>query len=274
MQHEAGPAGAEHYGQLSGRRRAAVQVDQRLAQRLVHRAAPECGVKQTPIAMTPPGAEGAAFPSPVLLHHDRHVEPDQRAQVGRPRAVRAQHLDRLPFPEQRRHDLLHPRVSASRIGVDLAQRRRAVRELGFGQRVGVGVEPGVAGPRGGSSHAGPAGAHGRDGRGGPAQRIRRKLPGMGIPGLLAQHRAQPEPELRIESGAADAPVVQAQLLAFAVLHEQLAVIYAGQSAAHDALDRGAVQGCAGPVEEQGVRRGDGAGSELGHQTSSNTYGGQ
>ena len=40
VQHDAGPAGAEHHVHLAGRRRHRLEIDQRLAQRLVDRALP------------------------------------------------------------------------------------------------------------------------------------------------------------------------------------------------------------------------------------------
>ena len=59
-----------------------VEIDQRLAQRLVDRALPIVGIEIGLIAAAAAAAEAAGFLAAILFHHHRDVEPHQRTDVG------------------------------------------------------------------------------------------------------------------------------------------------------------------------------------------------
>ena len=82
---------------------------------------------------------------------------------------------------------------------------------------------------------------------------------MGIARRLPGDRAQPEAQGHVRGRAADAAIVQADLLAFAVFQKHLAVIAVAQRPLDDRHGRGLVQCRVGPLEEKLV-----GGGERGH----------
>ncbi len=257
VQQDARPARAEHDRHLARGRRLALDVQQCLAQRFVHRLLQVGLVQQRGVAESAAAAVAAAFAPAVLLDDDGHAEPDQRPQVGDPCPVGADDLHRLPLAAEAGHDLLDPRVAPARVSVEPGQRGGPVGKARAGKRVRVRVEPGVGLARRGAGLAGPAGADGRDGPGGPAQRGLGNLAGMGEASLLAEDRAQAEAELGVEPGAADAALLEAQLFALTVFQEQLAVVHAVQRGRDDPLRRVAVEVGPFALEEQAVGGGEG-----------------
>ncbi len=71
VQHHAGPAGAEHHVHLAGRRRHRVEIDQRLAHRLVDRALPGLRRDEALIGFAAAVAVGAGFLAVAVADHHR-----------------------------------------------------------------------------------------------------------------------------------------------------------------------------------------------------------
>ena len=256
MQQDAGPAGAEHHLHLAGRCGAAVEIDEPLAQCLIHRGAPGRRRRHRVVAEASAGAEAAGLPPAVLLHHHRDVQPHQRPQVGDACPVGTHDLDRLPFAVQRGHHLLDARILATRIDVDLRQHRGAHGEVHARQRIGIGIEPGIGRARRLGHGAGMARRDRGHAARRPPQRGVRQFARMRIAGGFAGNRAQPEAQRGVEAGAADAAVVQADLFALAIFEKQLAVIAGGQRRPEMALGGGAVELGVGALEKQPIGRGE------------------
>ncbi len=260
VQQDAGPAGAEHHLHLPGRGRHALEVDQRLAQRLLDGALPALLAEDAVVGEAAAHAVAAGLPPAVLLHHHADVQPHQRPQVRDARAVRAQDLHRLPLAGDRGHHLPHARVAPAGVGVDLAQQPGLLREAEGGEGVRVLVEPGVGRARAKVERPGPALPDGGDRLRRAPQRRLRQLARMGVAGGLAGDGAQAEAPRRVEGGGADPAVVERDALALAVLQEQLPVLRAGEGVAQRGLGRGAVQAPGGAgiaaSEEQAVGDGE------------------
>ena len=84
------------------RRRDRFEIDQRLAQRLVHLRLPALGRDEGVVSGAPADALGPRLLPLALADHDGDVEPHQRAHVAGAAAVGADDLHRLPFAQQRR----------------------------------------------------------------------------------------------------------------------------------------------------------------------------
>ena len=89
-----------------------------------------------------------------------------------------------------------------------------------------------------------------------------QLSGMGKAGGLAGDRAQSEAQCGIEARTANAPIVQADALAFPVLQEQLPIVGVGKRLADMPFGAGAVEFRIGALKEQSV-----GGGERGHAFS-------
>ncbi len=140
VQQHARPSRPQHHIHFARRRGHRRKIHQRLPQRLVHRAMPIIGRKIGLISAASATAMVARFLPPVFFHHDRYVQPNQRADIAIGLAARPQYFDMLPFTRERAGHLLDPRVSGARVFVHLLQQG----DLGFeacrAQRVQVGVE--------------------------------------------------------------------------------------------------------------------------------------
>ena len=100
-----------------------------------------------------------------------------------------------------------------------------------------------------------AGGDGGHGCGGAFQRGVRQFGGVRVAGGFPGHRAQAEAQRGVEAGTADASVVEADRLAFAVFQEQLPVVGVGQRRRGHPLGGGAVQRRAVALEEEAVGNG-------------------
>ena len=96
VQHHARPAGAEHDVHLAGRRRHGLEIDQRLAHRLVDRVLPFGLVEERVEAFAPAIAVAADLLAVAVAHHHRDVDAHQRTHVAISVAVGAQDFDHLP----------------------------------------------------------------------------------------------------------------------------------------------------------------------------------
>ena len=143
VQQDAGPAGAEHHRHLARRRRHRVEIDHRLAQRLVDLRLPALGREERVVGGTPADPMGAGLLALARAHHDRDVEAHERAYVGGAAAVGADDLHDLPFAEQGSHHLAHARLLRPRIGVDLGQQRDLGVEGRAVERIVVDIERAV-----------------------------------------------------------------------------------------------------------------------------------
>ena len=189
MQQNAGPAWAKHHFHLARRRRHAAQVHQRLAQGFIHAALPGFSTQHALIGKAPAGAEAAGLPPITLGHHDRDIEPHERAQISEALPIRAQYLHRLPFPGDGGHYLHNARVSCARIGVNFLQQRGLGGEIHLRERIGIGVEPRIGGTRRDIQSPTMALADGLYCGSGARQRGIRQFPCMGIARGFSRHSA-------------------------------------------------------------------------------------
>nr|WP_264081027.1 hypothetical protein [Sphingopyxis sp. OAS728] len=147
VEQHAGPAGAEQYGELARRGVDRAEVDERLGQRLVDRAVPLRGFEEMIVHVTPAEAEIAGFAAAVLLDHDRHVEADERADVGREETVSADDFDDRPAARERDRYLDDARIARARRGVDFLAERDLLREGNEVERVRLVIEVAVGARR-------------------------------------------------------------------------------------------------------------------------------
>ena len=249
VQQDAGPAGAEYHLHLARRRRHAFQVDQRLTQRLIDRAAPDRGRGDVIVGEATAGAIAAGLAPAILFHHQRDVQPHQRPEVGHAGAIGAHDLHRLPLAGDRGHHLHDTRILAAGIGIDIRQHSGAGREFGRTERIDVGVEPHVGGARRLRGDTGMTRRHRRHAARGTPQGGLGQLAGVCVAGRLAGHGPQAKAQRGVEPGTADPAVIQADLLAFAIFQIKLAVVAAGQRLAERGLGCGAVECRIGTLEK-------------------------
>ncbi len=82
VQHDAGPAGAEHHVHLAGRRRQGVEVGQRLSHRPVDSVLPRIGDDEALVALAAAVAGAAGLLPVAVADHDRNVDAHQRADIA------------------------------------------------------------------------------------------------------------------------------------------------------------------------------------------------
>ena len=224
VQEDAVPAGAQHHVHLAGGAGDGLQIDQGLAQRLLHLILP--AVRRDPglEAGAAAGAGRAVLPPAVLVDGDRDIDPRQGPHVADQPAVGAQNLHHPPLAGERGHHLGHARVAGAGEGVDLLQQGHLFGEARRGQRVLVAIEFGVGGPGplGGDTGIAPLGQGRRFRR--PLDGGQGNLAGVGVAGRLAGHHPQAETLGRIIGGRFEPAVVPDEELALGPLHEDLAVV--------------------------------------------------
>ena len=118
VQQHSGPAGAEQHSHLAGRRGDTLKVGERLGQRLVNRAVPAGRLKQPVIQPASAHPEAAGFAAAVTFGHDPDIEPDQRADIMRDKAIGADNLDHRPAGRQAGADLRYAGIARPGGGVD------------------------------------------------------------------------------------------------------------------------------------------------------------
>src|ERR1041384_987294 len=121
MQHHPGPARTEHHVEFAGRCRHRLEIDQRLAHRVVDRALPGAGLDEALVALAPAIAVAAALLPVAIARHYRDVDAHQRADVAIGLAVGTQDLDHLPGRAERHRHLPYPRILRARVSVDLLE---------------------------------------------------------------------------------------------------------------------------------------------------------
>src|SRR5205814_6462161 len=110
VKQHAGPAGAEHDLHFAGGCSDRFEVGQRLGQRDVDRAFPSRLVEQVVVEIATAKSVIAGLAAAVLLGDDLHPKPDQRANVGRNKAVGADDVDHAPAGGEADADLRDARI--------------------------------------------------------------------------------------------------------------------------------------------------------------------
>src|SRR5205807_449315 len=118
VEQDARPAGSEDDVESAGRGWDRAEVDQRLAERLIHAVVPRVGGDELAEAFAAAGAVGAALLAVAVADDDGDVDPHQRPDVADERAVGADDLDLLVAAGERRRDLADARVLLARVGID------------------------------------------------------------------------------------------------------------------------------------------------------------
>src|ERR1700761_1743757 len=108
VQHDAGPAGAEHDVHFAGGGRYRFQVDQRFADRAVRGLAPGPGFDEARIALASAIAARAAFLAAALARDHRNIDAHKRADVTIAFAIGTKDFDHLPGRAQADRDLADP----------------------------------------------------------------------------------------------------------------------------------------------------------------------
>ena len=228
VQQDARPAGAEHHVEGARRRRHGVEVDQRLAQRLVDGELPLVGGDERAEALAPAHAVGAGLLPVAVADDHRDVDPHHRPHVAHEGAVGAQDLDLLVGTAERGGDLAHARVAAARIGVDLFQQLDLLGEGRAAERALVAVERPVGAARRLGVGALVAGLHRLHRIAGAADGGLGNLAGMGVALRFAGHRPQAEALVGVEARRLQPAVVEEQALGLGVLQVELAVVGAAE----------------------------------------------
>ena len=231
VQHDAGPAGAEHHVHLAGWCRHRLEIDQSLTHGLVDRTLPGVRGDETFVALAAAEAERAGLLPVAVAGDDRDIEPHQRPDVAIGLAVGSKDLDHLPGRGDARGHLPHAGVLGAGIGIDLFQRLHLGVEGGSGEGVLVAIElaVGAAGRVGiGAGIAALDRAH-RLGR--ARQRRFRHVGSVRIADRLALHGAQAEALRGVVGRLLQAPVVEDQRLRLLVFEEQFTVVGAFEAPA-------------------------------------------
>jgi hypothetical protein len=201
----------------------AVEVGQRLRQRLVDRAVPVGGIEQIVIEPAPAHAEAAGFAPAVGFGDDADVEAHQRADVGGDEAVGAHDLDHRPAAES--WPDLATRGSRARAAASIVSSSLTFSAKGTSiERRGIGIEVAVVVARR------RARALWRDRAAqrlaGAADRGGGNVVGMGKAGHLARNAAQAEARIARIVGGLQPAVVEAEALAGDELQIEFAIIAA------------------------------------------------
>ena len=124
VQQHARPAGTEHHGHRARRRLHGVEVDQSLAHGLAGDllgGAVGSGREDRSEVVSAARPAETPFPASALLRDDAHVEPDQRADISRQRAVARDDQVDLVAGGHARGDLRDPGIERARKRVDARQ---------------------------------------------------------------------------------------------------------------------------------------------------------
>ena len=141
------PARPQHDRHLAGGRRDRLQVDQRLADRLVGLALPVLRLEDVAVGGALAAAGAARFHAAAVGADHADVQPHQRPHVGGAPAAGADDLDDLPRGRQRDRDLARLGLLAAHIGVDLLEQRHLLGEGLAVDRIVVGIEQPVGAAR-------------------------------------------------------------------------------------------------------------------------------
>src|SRR5690606_26413368 len=209
-----------------------VEIDNRLARRLVNGRLPGRFLKIEGVARAPAGAVGARLAPSVLLDDNRDVEADEGADIAGPLAARADNLDGLPRAGEGGGNLYNAAVARAGIGIYLGKRFDFDIKRNFAQRVFIAIKRPV-GAGGRQRHdAALAALHRLDGFGGVADRPFAKLGRMGKARRLADDGAKAEALHRIETRALQPPVIEGEAFRLTIFEIELAIIRVREGAPH------------------------------------------
>ena len=192
VQHDAGPAGAEHHVHLAGRRRHRFEIGQRLTHRAVDGLLPLVGDDETLVALAAAKAGAAGFLPVAVADHDRDVDAHQRANVAIGLAVGADHLHGLPRGAETDRNLADAGVLGAGIGIDRLKEPRLGLEGRAAERAVFAVELDVGARRRRGIVAGIAALDRAHGIGGPRNGRLGDVRGMRIADRLVLDGAQPK----------------------------------------------------------------------------------
>ena len=226
VQQHAGPAIAQHHGHLACGRGAGFEVDERGRHGFLHIAF-DHGVVKISQAKATTAAGTAHFAAAVLLGDHRQGQTNQRAHIGRQRAIGAGHHDHVVFGGQARHDLHNAGVFSTCDFFHMAQQVHFGRAVECRHRVQRGVER-TAGRnlsrwyldalvlrgRGNRAHR-----HGRIHQGGFGNVI-----GVGKGGFLARNGPHTHTLVDAEAASLDDALFQAPAFGAGVLKVKIGVI--------------------------------------------------
>src|SRR5262249_13130653 len=156
--------------------------------------------------------------------HDRDIQADQGADIGRAMAIVAENLDSLPDTGNRGHDLLDARILGPGIGIDLAQNSDLMAEIECRQRVFLAIEDAIGADRRQGKVAAMTAADSFHGLRGALDRLLAQIAGMGVAMGLPGDGPQAESLGRVESRAFQLAIVIAEAFRLAVFEEQLAIL--------------------------------------------------
>jgi hypothetical protein len=185
------------------------------------------GVVKIRQAKAATAATAAHFAAAVLLGDHRDRQADQRAHIGRQRAVGAGHHDHVVFGGQTGHDLHHPWIFGAGDLFHTAEQVHFVRAVHGGHRVERGIE-GAAGGDLARRHfdalvlcRSANGAH-RHGR--VHQRSFRNVVRIGKGGFLARHGPHTHTLVDAEAAGFDDALFQTPAFGAGVLEIQIGII--------------------------------------------------
>ena len=252
VQEHAGPARTEHDRHFSGRRRLRFQIDQRLAQCLVHLAPPVRRLEPAVVGRPAARPVGAGLHPAVPLDDDRDIEADQGPDIGGTLPVAADDQHSLPLAQKRRRDLPYPPVLRTGVFVDFLEQLDLALERHLRERVDRGIEGPVRAARAVGKRAAVPGENRAHRSRGPSDGLFGQFRSVGVARRLAGHRAQAETLALVEGRALQPAVVIYQALGLGVFEKQLAIVGAMKRIADKAVHSRAVH--AGAVEKQAVGR--------------------
>ena len=233
VQQHAGPAGAHHHRQSTGRRRNRLQVDQRLAQRLAGIAlgtllAVVIEFEEVAIVAAPATTVTTALAAAVVLDDHADVETHQRTDVGAQAAIAGGHQHMVPDSGQAHGDLLDARIEAASEYINALEQLDLLGALQHFQRVVLSIQRHHRRAGEGLHAALLAGA---GNRAGGARRLAQGL-GMdgvavGEAGLLAGLGAHANALVEVEAAFLDDAVLQHPGLGDLALEVQIGGVDAG-----------------------------------------------
>ena len=233
VQHDAGPARAEHHVHLAGGRRYRFEIDQGLADGVVDRALPGIGGDETLVAFATAIAVAAGFLAVAVADHDRDGYAHQRPHVTIGLAVGPQNLDRLPGRGDAGRHLAHPRILGAGIGIDGLQKLRFGFEGRRGERAVVAVKLHIGARRRLGVMARIAALDRAHRIGRPLDRRLRYVRGMSVADRFVLDRTQTETLRGVVSRLFEPAVIEGQRFGLAIFEKQFAVIGAVEAARDD-----------------------------------------
>ena len=246
VQHDAGPARAEHDVHLAGWRRNQFEVQQALTHGIVDRLAPGASVNKPLIAFAPAIPMTAGFLAIAFSDHDGDIDANQRANIAVDLAIGPHDLNDLPGRGNACRHLTDALILGPCVSVDLLQQLDLCVEARCGKRIVICIEPPVGTRRCVRDRARISTFDGPHGIGGTRKRGFRDIGRVGITHCFALHSPQAEALRGVVGCLLEPAIVEQQHLGLPVFKIKLAVIGAIETAANDLgnfrfLEAGAIE---------------------------------